>query len=365
MEARPITQPPPPPETGALDVLLSEGITWGDAGAWLPALPEATVDLFFTSPPYANLRDYSRIDPDDYVEWFLPHAEAMLRAAKPTGSFVLNIKDRVANGERHPYVLELVLALRQLGWRWIETYIWVKPNAIPGRFGPRTKDAWEYVFWFAKGRPYFDLDAVRIPYKTTEKERARRELDPSPRRTTAAGHGRKRSQTFRHGAADPGNVLTIPLTYNQHRGVAHTAAMPERLAEFFVKAGAPEGAWSSIRSAGEARRAWRRWRSVAWRAEWSFITSMSSRVAAGSRRSSSSSTSRRPCSWRQRDSVALTPAEEAAILRAGETSDQAVRGRAVAIVLAAHPDDRVTARRLLAQAYLRSTQPSFHLIPRG
>jgi hypothetical protein len=214
---------------------LADGVTWADSGEWLPTLAPDSVDLFFTSPPYANLRDYARIDPDDYVEWFLPFASAMLEAAKPSGSFVLNIKDRVVRGERHPYVYELVLALRRQGWRWIETYVWVKPNAIPGRFGPRAKDAWEYVYWFAKDRPYFDLDAVRVPYRTTEAERTRREADVSPRRNTAAGHGRKRAQTFRHGAADPGNVIQVPLTYNQHYGVAHTAAMPEPLAEFFIK----------------------------------------------------------------------------------------------------------------------------------
>lgn len=92
---------------------------------------------------YADARAYSR-----YVEWFLPHAREMLRAAKPSGSFVLNIKNRVAKsgplrGQRHPYVYELVLALQHLGWRWIETYVWSKPNAVPGRFGPRTKDAFE------------------------------------------------------------------------------------------------------------------------------------------------------------------------------------------------------------------------------
>lgn len=236
-----MTHPPTPPASGALGVLLADGVTWGDAREWLPALPEGSIDLFFTSPPYANMRDYARIEPDRYVAWFMPFADSMLRALKPSGSFVLNIKDRVVNGERHPYVLELVLALRRSGWRWIETYIWVKPNAIPGRFGSRTKDSWEYVYWFSKGKPYFNLDDIRVPYRTTDAEQARRKLDPSPRRNTPAGHGRKRSQTFRHGAADPGNVITVPLTYNQHRGVAHTAAMPERLAEFFVKAGSPEG----------------------------------------------------------------------------------------------------------------------------
>jgi DNA modification methylase len=235
-------RPPAPPPTGALDRLLEEGVTWGDAAEWLPALPPDSVDLFFTSPPYANMRDYARIEPDRYVDWFLPFARAMLAATRPSGSFVLNIKDRVVDGERHPYVYELVLALRRLGWRWIETYVWVKPNAIPGRFGPRPKDAFEYVYWFARGRPHFDLDAIRVPYRTDAREIERRALDPSPRRTTAAGHGRTRSRTYGRGGADPGNVVAAPLRYNQHRGVAHTAPMPEALAEFVISAGAPPGA---------------------------------------------------------------------------------------------------------------------------
>ena len=43
---------------------------------------------------------------------------------------------------------------------------WATPNAVPGRFGPRTKDSFEYVCHFARGlRPHFDLDAVRVPSK--------------------------------------------------------------------------------------------------------------------------------------------------------------------------------------------------------
>jgi DNA modification methylase len=201
--------------------------------------------LFFTSPPYADARAYSRIHPDRYVEWFLPHARAMLDATTETGSLVLNIKNRVANqgplrGQRHPYVYQLVLALQHLGWRWIETYIWAKPNAVPGRFGPRTKDSFEYVYHFARGRkPHWDLNAIRIPYKTSADEIERRKLDQNGRRNTEAGFGRDRTKTYLNGGADPGNVVTVPQTYNQHKGVAHTAAMPEGLAEFFIKAASP------------------------------------------------------------------------------------------------------------------------------
>lgn len=205
-----------------------------------------SVDLFFMSPPYADQRAYSRIHPDRYVEWFLPIARAMFEATADTGSMVINIKNRVAGGgalkgQRHPYVYELVLALQHLGWRWIETYIWAKPNAIPGKFGPRTKDAFEYVYHFARAaQPHFDLGAVRVPYKSDAAEIARRTRDTNGRRATEAGFGRDRARTYGHGGADPGNVVSVSQTYNQFKGVAHTAAMPEGLAEFFVRCMSPE-----------------------------------------------------------------------------------------------------------------------------
>jgi len=171
----------------------------------------------------------------------------MFNATKKSGSFILNIKNRVAKngplkGQRHPYVYELVIALQRMGWRWLETYIWAKPNAVPGKFGPRTKDSFEYVYHFARGaRPYFDLDAVRVPYKADLAEISRRKMDRLGRRNTEAGFGRDRTKTYLRGGADPGNVVSVPQTYNQHRSVAHTAAMPEGLAELFIKIASPPG----------------------------------------------------------------------------------------------------------------------------
>ena len=227
--------------------LLEEGIVLGDSQELLPQLPTGKVDLFFTSPPYADARAYSRIHPDRYVEWFLPFARVMLEAASESGSLIINIKNRVANrgalkGQRHPYVYELVLALQHMGWRWVETYIWAKPNAVPGKFGPRTKDSFEYVYHFSKGpKPHFNLDGIRVPYRADAAEIARRKQDENGRRNTEAGFGRDRGKTYLLGGADPGNVVTVPQTYNQYRGVAHTAAMPEGLAEFFIRVACPEG----------------------------------------------------------------------------------------------------------------------------
>jgi DNA modification methylase len=237
----------PAPSRRVLAQVLQEGLTHGDALEWLPRLPAGSINLFFTSPPYADARSYSRIHPDNYVEWFLPFAKLMFDAAGEDGSLILNIKNRVAaqgplRGQRHPYVYRLVLALQEMGWRWVETYIWAKPNAVPGRFGPRTKDSFEYVYHFARGlKPFFDLDAIRVPYRADEAEIARRKQDSLGRRNTKAGFGRDRTKTYLLGGADPGNVVSVPQTYNQYRGVAHTAAMPEGLAEFFIQAASPKG----------------------------------------------------------------------------------------------------------------------------
>ena len=69
-------------------------------------------------------------------------------------------------------------------------------------------------------------------------------------------------ETYLHGGADPGNVVAVPQTYNQHKGAGgHTAAMPEGLAEFFIKAAPRRVAWSSTRSPDRVRLPW-------WRGGW-------------------------------------------------------------------------------------------------
>ncbi|MCY4304367.1 MAG: DNA methyltransferase [Aestuariivita sp.] len=67
----------------------------GDCLDVMEALPTNSVDLIVTSPPYADARKhtYGGIAPDDYVDWFAVRGKEMLRILKPTGSFVLNIKE--------------------------------------------------------------------------------------------------------------------------------------------------------------------------------------------------------------------------------------------------------------------------------
>ena len=66
----------------------------GDCKEVLKKIESNSVDLIVTSPPYADQRKgtYGGIHPDQYVEWFLPISEQLLRVLSPTGTFILNIK---------------------------------------------------------------------------------------------------------------------------------------------------------------------------------------------------------------------------------------------------------------------------------
>ena len=138
----------------------------GDCKEQLQHIASDSVDLVVTSPPYTNQRSdtYGGVTPDDYVEWFLPIADELQRVLKPTGTFILNIKERVVHGERHTYVLELILAMRQRGWLWTEEFIWHKKNCYPGKWPNRFRDAWERLLQFNLQRKFkMNQDAVMVP----------------------------------------------------------------------------------------------------------------------------------------------------------------------------------------------------------
>ena len=138
----------------------------GDCLDILPKLEAESIDLIFTSPPYADRRKhtYGGVAPDEYVEWFLPRSAELLRVLKPTGSFVLNIKEKIEEGERHTYVIELIIALRKQGWLWTEEYIWHKKNCYPGKWPNRFRDSWERCLHFTRQRHFkMNQEEVMVP----------------------------------------------------------------------------------------------------------------------------------------------------------------------------------------------------------
>jgi site-specific DNA-methyltransferase (adenine-specific) len=213
-------------------------ILCGDCEIVLKDFPGNSVDLIVTSPPYADSRKntYGGIHPDEYVDWFLPKAAEFYRVLKPNGTFILNIKEKVVNGERHTYGIELILRLREQGWLWTEEFMWHKKNSYPGKWPNRFRDAWERCLQFNKDRQFkMYQDAVMIPMGDWAKTRLNNLSETDKRRDTSkvgSGFGKKVDNWVGREKVYPTNVLHL-ATETGNRG--HSAAFPYALPEWFIK----------------------------------------------------------------------------------------------------------------------------------
>lgn len=216
----------------------------GDSAAELKKLEDNSVDLIFTSPPYADQRKstYGGIHPDQYVGWFLPISKELLRVLKPSGTFVLNIKEKVVDGERSTYVLELILAMRRQGWLWTEEFIWHKKNSFPGKWSTRFRDNWERLLQFNKSRKFnMYQDAVRVPVGDWAKSRLKNLSATDQRRDNAkngSGFGKNVSNWVGRELVYPSNVLHLATECSNKN---HSAAFPQELPEWFIRLFTKEG----------------------------------------------------------------------------------------------------------------------------
>lgn len=216
----------------------------GDCKEELKKLPENSVDLIFTSPPYADQRKktYGGIHPGKYVKWFLPITEQLLRVLKPTGTFILNIKEKVINGERSTYVMELILAMKKQGWFWTEEFIWHKKNCYPGKWPNRFRDAWERLLQFNKDKKFnMYQEKVMVPMGNWTKTRLIKLSETDKERDESkvgSGFGKNISNWLNRDMAYPTNVLHLATECNNKN---HSAAFPEGLPEWFIKLFTREG----------------------------------------------------------------------------------------------------------------------------
>lgn len=216
----------------------------GDCKEVLKQISDNSIDLIFTSPPYADQRKntYGGIHPDDYVEWFLPITNELLRVLKPTGTFVLNIKEKVVEGERSTYVLELILALRKQGWFWTEEFVWHKKNCYPGKWSNRFRDSWERLLQFNKNKKFnMYQDEVKVPIGDWAKGRLKNLSETDKMRDNAkngSGFGKNISNWVGKETVYPTNVIHL-ATECQNKN--HPAAFPESLPEWFIKLFTKEG----------------------------------------------------------------------------------------------------------------------------
>lgn len=225
---------------------ITTDLILGDCREKLKELEDNSIDLIITSPPYADNRPgtYGGIKPDTYVVWFLPISAEMLRVLKPTGTFILNIKERTIKGERHPYVLNLILAMREQGWLWTEEFIWHKKNAYPGKWPNRFRDAWERLLQFNKQRKFrMYQEEVMVPMGAWAKSRLSNLSETDKTRDNSrvgSGFGKNVSNWLGRNKAYPTNVLHTATECDNKN---HSAAFPEALPEWFIKLFTRQGDW--------------------------------------------------------------------------------------------------------------------------
>jgi site-specific DNA-methyltransferase (adenine-specific)/site-specific DNA-methyltransferase (cytosine-N4-specific) len=219
-------------------------LIFGDSAKKLKNISDNSIDLIVTSPPYADNRKttYGGIHADEYVKWFLPITKEMFRVLKPTGTFILNIKEKVQGGQRHTYVIELILEMKKQGWLWTEEFIWHKKNSFPGKWPNRFRDSWERLLHFNKHK-HFNMyqDEVRVPVGDWAKTRLKNLSETDKRRDNSkvgSGFGKNVSNWVGRDTVYPTNVVHLATECNNKN---HSAAFPQELPEWFIKLFTQEG----------------------------------------------------------------------------------------------------------------------------
>jgi DNA modification methylase len=228
----------------------------GDAFRLLGCLPNQSIDLVLTSPPFALQRkkEYGNRDQEEYVDWLLSFAEEIKRVLKDTGSFVLDLGGAYRRGRpvRSLYNYRVLVRLcDELGWNLAEEFFWFNPAKLPSpiewvnKRKIRAKDAVNAIWWLSKTDfPKADVSRVLVPYS----ERMKRLLQNSDKYYTPkkrpSGHDISGRFAEDRGGAIPPNLLQIPNTESNSQYLrccrvvgtrGHPARFPQKLPEFFIK----------------------------------------------------------------------------------------------------------------------------------
>jgi DNA modification methylase len=224
----------------------------GDAATVLASLPDESLDLVVTSPPYALhfKKEYGNVDKQSYVEWFRPFGREIYRTLKPKGSFILNIGGSYNAGAptRSLYHFKVLLMLcEEVGFHLAQECFWYNPAKLPSPAEwvnvrrMRIKDSVEYVFWLS-----------RDPMPRADNRKVLSQYSPDMKRLLVRGYrakerpsGHKITNKFKDkGGSIPSNVIergnnesnSSYIRLCAERGLKpHPARFPGALPEFFIK----------------------------------------------------------------------------------------------------------------------------------
>jgi DNA modification methylase len=225
----------------------------GDSRELLTALPDESVGLILTSPPFALRRkkNYGNVDAERYVEWFRPFAEEALRVLKDDGSFVIEIGGAWMLGHptRSLYHYELLIDLvKNVNFHLAQEFFWFNPAKMPGPAQwvtierIRCTDAVNTIWWLSKTeRPKANNRRVLQPYSDSMKRLLKKGYNKGRR---PSGYIVSDKWQKDHGGAIPKNLLAMSNTASndvyqrscREAGISlHPARFPWNLPKFFIE----------------------------------------------------------------------------------------------------------------------------------
>jgi DNA modification methylase len=228
----------------------------GDSRRLLASLPDDSVHLVITSPPFALLREkeYGNKNQIEYVDWLCAFAEVVFRKLREDGSFVLDLGGAYERGSPTRSLYNFRIPIRlcdELGFVLAEDFYWHNPSKLPSpiewvnKRKLRVKDSVNTVWWFGK-TPWAKANAANV---LTEYSQRMKTLIKDPEAFYDAakrpsGHDVSMRFGKDNGGAIPPNLLQIPNTESNGQYIGsckaigikpHPARFPARLPEFFIR----------------------------------------------------------------------------------------------------------------------------------
>lgn len=228
----------------------------------LAELPEGSVDLVMTSPPFALQRQktYRNVQETEYVEWIKPFGKEVFRVLKESGSFVLDLGGAYRSGvpSRSLYNFRVLLSFcDEIGFHLAEDFYWFNPAKLPSpiewvnKRKIRAKDSVNTVWWFSKTEnPKADVKNVLAPYSERMKKLIKDPESFYKPDKRPSGHDISSSFGKDNGGAIPSNLLSIPNTDSNSSYLRlckklelnrHPARFPSDIPSFFIKMLTNEG----------------------------------------------------------------------------------------------------------------------------
>ena len=204
----------------------------GDCIGEMAAMPESSIDLTVTSPPYDNLRTYK-----DSLQWnegiWKDVLKGLYRVTKPGGVVVWVVGDATVKGSETGTSFKQALYAMECGFRLHDTMIYRKANYVPLTHR-RYEQEFEYMFVFSKGAPA-KWSPIKVACKTAGSSTGKRTFyQKSSDNVPTAGHSDAEVAKYKQS----GNVWTVS-TNSGAKG--HPAQFPEKLAHDHIVSWSNEG----------------------------------------------------------------------------------------------------------------------------